>query len=157
MSDVADYTIQREIVIDAPADVVWRTITEPDQIAQWFADEVELDLQPGGHGTFVFTDRARNHPTTAPLVVETVDAPRRFAFRWSHPADELPVEGNSALVTFTLHDEGPERTRLRVVETGVEALGWPEPEKAKYVDEHNGGWAVHLDRLGTLFPAATSS
>jgi uncharacterized protein YndB with AHSA1/START domain len=26
----------------APAEVVWRTITEPDQMSQWFADRVEL-------------------------------------------------------------------------------------------------------------------
>ena len=147
---MTDYTIQREIVIDAPADVVWRTITEPAQIAEWFADEVELDLQPGGHGTLVFTDHARSQPTTAPLIVETVEPPTRFAFRWSHPVDELPVEGNSVLVTFTLHAEGAERTRLRVVETGIDTIGWPEPDKATYVEDHNGGWAFHLDRLGRL-------
>ena len=42
---MTDLTIEREIVIDAPADVVWRTITEPEQIAQWFADRVELELR----------------------------------------------------------------------------------------------------------------
>ena len=27
--------IEREVVIDAPVDVVWRTVTEPQQISQW--------------------------------------------------------------------------------------------------------------------------
>jgi len=35
-------TIERQILIEAPVKVVWRTITEPDQISQWFADKVEL-------------------------------------------------------------------------------------------------------------------
>jgi hypothetical protein len=39
--------IEREILIDAPAEVVWRTITEPDQVSQWFADRVELVVEPG--------------------------------------------------------------------------------------------------------------
>jgi len=28
--------IEREVLIEAPAEVVWRTITEPDQMSQWF-------------------------------------------------------------------------------------------------------------------------
>jgi uncharacterized protein YndB with AHSA1/START domain len=43
-------TIEREILIEAPVKVVWRTITEPDQISQWFADKVELVVEPGAHG-----------------------------------------------------------------------------------------------------------
>ena len=45
-----DLTIEREILIEAPVKVVWRTITEPDQISQWFADKVELVVEPGAHG-----------------------------------------------------------------------------------------------------------
>ena len=40
--------IDREVLIEAPAEVVWRTITEPDQITQWFASRVELVVEPGG-------------------------------------------------------------------------------------------------------------
>ena len=43
-------TIDREVLIEAPVEVVWRTITEPDQITQWFADRVELVVEPGAHG-----------------------------------------------------------------------------------------------------------
>jgi len=35
--------IDREILLEAPAEVVWRTITEPDQITQWFADRVVIE------------------------------------------------------------------------------------------------------------------
>jgi uncharacterized protein YndB with AHSA1/START domain len=41
---MTDLAIEREILIEAPADVIWRTITEPDHIARWFADRVQLDL-----------------------------------------------------------------------------------------------------------------
>jgi hypothetical protein len=34
--------IEREVVIEAPAEVVWRTITEPDQMSRWLADRVGL-------------------------------------------------------------------------------------------------------------------
>jgi uncharacterized protein YndB with AHSA1/START domain len=136
--------IDREVLIEAPVEVVWRTITEPDQISQWFADRVELVVEPGAHGFMEFGDQG------GPVVVEIVDPPTRFSFRWNHPRGEEPVAGNSMLVEFTLTPEGDERTRLRVVESGHELLAWPDAEKQRYAGEHGGGWAGYLDRLATL-------
>ncbi len=140
---MADFQIQREIEIDAPVKVVWRTITEPDQIRQWFADRVELELKPGAVGYMGVGDQG------GPVVVETVEPPTRFAFRWNHPAGEDPAPGNSLRVEFTLLAEHG-RTRLKVVESGLDLLGWPEEEKQRYAEEHNGGWATFLDRLAGL-------
>jgi uncharacterized protein YndB with AHSA1/START domain len=150
---MADLTIDHEILIEAPADVVWRTITEPDQISSWFADKVSLDLRPGGHGTFGFEAQASNQAMTVPLVVEVADPPHRFAFRWAYPDGDIPAPGNSVLVDFTLSPEGDERTRLRVTETGLADLPWSEDDKAGYVDEHNDGWALHLGRLVDVYAA----
>lgn len=142
-----DLTIEREIVIDAPPDVVWRTITEPDQITQWFADEVDLEVRPAASGTFTFDDKANARRVTAPILVEALDAPKRFAFRWSHDDGTTPDDTNSVLVEFTLVADGDERTRLRVTETGLHGVAWPEARKNAYVDDHRHGWEVHLGRL----------
>jgi uncharacterized protein YndB with AHSA1/START domain len=136
--------IEREVLIEAPVDVVWRTITEPDQISQWFADRVDLVIEPGAHGYMEFGDQG------GPVVVQVVDPPNRFSFRWNHPRGEEPVAGNSMLVVFTLTPEGEERTRLRVTESGHELTGWPDAEKQRYADEHQEGWGEFLDRLTTL-------
>jgi len=136
--------IDRDILIEAPVEVVWRTITEPDQITQWFADRVDLVIEPGAHGYMGFGDQG------GPVVVEAVDPPTRFSFRWNHPADEEPVAGNSVLVEFTLTEEGDERTRLRVVESGHELRDWPDAEKQRYTDEHSEGWVDFLQRLATV-------
>jgi len=101
---MADLVIEREVLIEAPAEVVWRTITEPDQMSQWFADRVELVVEPGAHGFMGFGEQG------GPVVVETVDPPTRFSFRWNHPRGEEPVPGNSMLVEFTLTPEGGGRT-----------------------------------------------
>lgn len=138
-----EYKIEREILIDAPVEVVWRTITEPDQISQWFADKVELEVRSGAHGYMGFGDQG------GPVVVETVDRPTRFSFRWNHPAGEEPSAGNSLLVEFTLSVEG-QQTRLRVVESGLDVLAWAAAEKGRYAEEHNQGWGQFLDRLTGL-------
>jgi uncharacterized protein YndB with AHSA1/START domain len=129
-TDPADRAIEREVVVDAPVEVVWRTITEPDQIALWFAHRVDLDLRPGGHGALELGDRAASRTTTVALVVEAVEPPHRFAFRWGHPEGVAPVVGNSLLVEFTLIRQGADRTLVRVVETGLAETGWPDERQA---------------------------
>ena len=143
-----EYQIEREIVIDAPVEVVWRTITEPDQISRWFADKVELEVKPGARGYMGFGEQG------GPVIVETVDPPTRFSFRWNHPAGEEPAVGNSFLVEFTLVGEGA-NTRLRVVESGLNSLPWPDVDKQRYAEEHNGGWGEFLDRLAALLAERT--
>jgi len=148
---MADLVIGREILIEAPVEVVWRTITEPDQMSQWFADRVELVIEPGAHGYMEFGDQGGS------VVVETVDPPARFSFRWNHPRGEEPVAGNSMLVEFTLTPEGDERTRLRVTESGHELRDWPEAEKQRYADEHQEGWGEFLDRLAVVLARGQSA
>jgi uncharacterized protein YndB with AHSA1/START domain len=137
-------TIDREVMIEAPVEVVWRTITEPDQITQWFADRVDLVVKPGARGYMGFGDQG------GPVVVEVVDPPTRFSFRWNENRGGEPTAGSSMLVEFTLTADGDERTRLRVVESGHESLAWPDAEKQRYADEHQGGWGEYLDRLAAL-------
>jgi uncharacterized protein YndB with AHSA1/START domain len=141
---MADLVIEREVLIEASVQVVWHTITEPDQMSQWFADRVELVIEPGAHGFMGFGDQG------GPVVVETVYPPTRFSFRWNHPRGEEAVAGNSMLVEFTLTPEGDERTRLRVAESGHELRAWPDAEKERYADEHGDGWAGYLDRLAQM-------
>jgi uncharacterized protein YndB with AHSA1/START domain len=136
--------IEREILIEAPVEVVWRTITEPAQMSQWFADRVDLVIEPGAHGYMGFGDQGGQ------VVVVEVEPPVHFSFRWNHPQGEEPVPGNSMLVEFTLTPAGDERTHLRVTESGHELRDWTDAEKQRYADEHSEGWIEYLDRLADV-------
>lgn len=133
--------IEKEILIDAPIDVVWRVITEPDQIVRWFSDEAEVDLRPGGDGRLAFKGG-----DSYQLQIEAVEAPRRFAFRWVQPEGGVVRPDNSTVVEFTLEPEG-DRTRLRVVESGFDKVDWSDEEKSRYVERHTEGWGRLLGRL----------
>jgi uncharacterized protein YndB with AHSA1/START domain len=139
-------SIERDILIEAPVDVVWRAVTEPSQISSWFSDAAEVDLRAGGEGTLTWTDRATNKPATACITVQTIEPPHTFAFRWAYAEGVQPREGNSLLVEFTLTPEG-ENTRLRVIESGLQEMDWAEEQKATYADEHTQGWISHLSDL----------
>ena len=133
--------IERETLIEAPLEVVWGVVTEPEQITRWLSDGAQLDLRPGGDGVLSW----KTHDPVR-LRVERVERPHLFSFRWMHPEGSEPLDDNSILVEFTLTDEGG-RTRLRVVESGLAAVGWPQEEKTEYRDSHSGGWERHFREL----------
>ncbi len=54
MASIEQPRIEQEILIDAPIDVVWRTVTEPEQISKWFSDGADLAAKPGYEGTLTF-------------------------------------------------------------------------------------------------------
>ena len=138
--------IERDILIEAPVQTVWSVITEPAQIVKWFSDTAEVDLRPGGAGTLGFTDRATSQHATVRLVVEMVEVPHTFAFRWDHPEGAKPDESNSLRMEFKLIPEGA-HTTLRVTESGFERFERPADEKCAYLDAHNKGWDAHLASL----------
>ena len=133
--------VEREILIDAPLEVVWSVITEPEHISGWFSDSAEIDLRPGGKITLVWEGRHTEHGR-----VEQVEPPGFFSFRWLRGSATEVRDGNSTLVEFSLSAEG-EGTRLRVVETGFSNLDLPEAEQARDAEGHREGWELELDEL----------
>ena len=137
---VAD-RIEQEIVIEAPPEVVWELVTDPEHVGAWFGDEAEIDLRRGGDAAITWERYGRFLAR-----VEKVEPPRFFSFRWSRPKETPVAEGNSTLVEFSLSAEG-EGTRLTVVESGFAALATPEDEKEQHVADNTEGWSIELGHL----------
>jgi uncharacterized protein YndB with AHSA1/START domain len=93
--------IRREIVLPAGRDEVWAALTDPRQLEEWFANDVELDLRPGGAARF----RWGNGESRGATVTE-VEPEERLAFEWDEEGE----------VEFTLDDDA-DGTRLVVIET----------------------------------------
>lgn len=138
-------SIERETTIDAPIERVWALLTEPEHLGRWFADAgAEIDLRPGGKLALTWAEHGTNHG-----IVETVEAPHRFAFRWApfrDPAGPDVGDGNSTRVEFTLAEQGP-ATLLRVVETGFASLATSQETRARNVAGNTEGWAHELAEL----------
>ena len=133
--------IEREILIDAPVDVVWGVVTEPRQIREWFTDQAEIDLRVGGTGHLRFPSGQ-----SYSLQIEALEPPRRFAFRWVQPEGAVMRAGSTMLVEFTLEPEAA-GTRLRVVESGFDSVDWTDEKKRTYADDHTRGWDAIVDRI----------
>ena len=93
--------VTREIVFPVPPDEVWEALTDPDQLEEWFANDVELDPTEGGEGVFRWDDGEERHAT-----VVAATPSERLVLDWD---DEGTVE-------LTL-EEVEEGTRLLVRES----------------------------------------
>ena len=142
--------IEKEILIEAPVEVVWRVVTEPDQITQWFIDEAELDPRLGGTGRFSSPGGRAFY-----FEIEAFEPPRRFAYRWVQGESIALRPDNSMLVEFTLQPEAG-NTRLRVVESGFDQVDWSDEKKTQYFEDHSNGWDRFLPQLRDYAPRAAA-
>lgn len=74
MSDI----LYREVDVPCEPERAWEHVIDPS----WLGDDGSLAAVPGGEGWVASGDETRY------LVVEEVDAGRRFAFRWASFVDE---------------------------------------------------------------------
>ncbi|MFI6094572.1 SRPBCC domain-containing protein [Lentzea sp. NPDC051213] len=129
--------IERETLIEAPLERVWRLVTEP---GFWVASE------PSGTAVEGETTLCRNEQYgDFPVRVVTVTPQTYVSYRWASAfgGEELRAD-NTTLVEFTLTPEGS-GTKLRVVESGFAALATTPELRAKAHEDNSGGWAEVLE------------
>jgi len=138
---MAQDRIEQEITIEASREQVWDVLTDPEHISNWFGDSTQADLRPGGKMIFTWSEHGSHH-----AVVERIEPPEFFSYRWARPIGEDPGEGSSTLVEFTLIAAGDD-TVLRVVESGFASLHASEQDKDSAVNENTQGWISELGEL----------
>jgi uncharacterized protein YndB with AHSA1/START domain len=138
-------TIEREIYIEAPPEVVFDVVSDPRHVEQWWPDEARYEPVPGSAGEIVFGDVDAGGVVASFTVVDA-QPPRSFSFRWTHPAEERAVAGNSLLVTFELTASGG-GTLLKMTESGFREMGWEVAVLEQQYQEHVTGWDFYLPRL----------
>jgi uncharacterized protein YndB with AHSA1/START domain len=135
--------IEREIVVDAPPERLWEVLTRPEHIGRWFMGMVDpqVDLRPGGAMVLNSQEFGKIH-----AIVDKVEPPRVFAYRWARHPDTPVAEGTATRVEFTLTPEG-DGTRVRVVETGFAATDAVKVDQARHAEANSQGWLHVLDSL----------
>src|SRR5215212_1722814 len=105
--------VRRERVLAVDRETAWAQLANPEALAGWLADEVDLDeVAPGAEGELRWDDG-----TVRRVAVEEVADGRRVAMRWEDPDGLAP----DTVVELTL-DDHPDGALLRVVEVPLVAL-----------------------------------
>jgi uncharacterized protein YndB with AHSA1/START domain len=140
-------TLRLSRVLQAPPAVVFRALTDADELARWWgprgftAPNVDVDLRVGGRYRI-----AMQPPDGDPfeLIGEylEVDPPVRLAYTFRY--DQPDPDDQDTVVTLTLLDlDGS--TELQLVHQPFTV----EPRRAL----HETGWTESLDRLEDVLPA----
>jgi uncharacterized protein YndB with AHSA1/START domain len=161
-------TVRVERRYPHPIEKVWRAVTTPEHLAQWFPSPVEVDLRPGGSMCFSAFEGAPGGTGT----VEVVDPPRRLTFTWGTDRLTFELAASGDGTTFAVVHSFDDRVGapsfaagwdvclagLRSVLTGepvppldrgiarheelVREFGLDQPE----VTEADGRWTVRMER-----------
>ena len=139
--------IEKSIVLRAPRSRVWRALTNAEEFGAWFGAKLEGQaFTPGARVQGRITVPGYEH-VALEMTIERVDPERLLSYRWHPHAVEPGVDYTSeptTLVEFHL-DEVAEGTRLRVVESGFDAL--PPGRRAEAFRMNEDGWAQELTHI----------
>jgi uncharacterized protein YndB with AHSA1/START domain len=147
--------IEKEVVLRAPLERVWRAISDADQFGQWFGVRFDGPFVEGSSITGVITpttvdeEVARMQEPHAGMAdtwhIVAIEPRRRLAFRWHPYGVESGVDyaqEPTTLVEFTLA-ETEDGVLLRIVESGFDKI--PAERRASAFDANSEGWAKQTE------------
>jgi uncharacterized protein YndB with AHSA1/START domain len=113
--------IERELLLKASVREVWEAVIA----GEWLADEVTLDLRPGGDATFYSDRGVRSGWIEEVREPASAGAPGRLTFWWAEDGEP------ATRVELTVEPAGDRSARVRVVETRpldvLDLVGMPLP------------------------------
>lgn len=147
--------IEKEVLLKAPLERVWRAISDADEFGRWFGVRFDGPFVPGTsvNGTITPTtvdeDVAKAQAPHAGKAdawhIVAVEPQRRLAFRWHPFGVEEGVDSSNeptTLVEFTL-DDTSDGVLLRIVESGFDAI--PAERRRSAFEGNSEGWTAQTE------------
>jgi uncharacterized protein YndB with AHSA1/START domain len=131
-------SIVREVTFNTPIEQIWKAITCPKEIQQWFGSAASFELKQGELGYFEWEEECEGRFA---IRIETVTAPNYFAWRWMFQQDAVFDEATSTLVEWSLTPTKSGGTKLTLTESGF--------LQAKHKQANIEGWEQELADLGS--------
>ncbi|NHH98716.1 hypothetical protein DYY66_1618 [Candidatus Nitrosotalea sp. FS] len=142
--------IRKTIEIDASPETVFKALSDPKELTNWFPDAVTFEPRAGGKFKFSFyKDSARacgnrdGNSFNEGKILEFVPN-KKLAYTWKWvDTPNFP----ETIVTWELEQMGPNKTRLKLTHSGFTGK---EPSNKSFQD-HNEGWSMHLNLLAEYY------
>jgi len=123
--------IVTERIIEAPPERVWGALTQPDEIACWWAEEARVKLEVGSLGEFRF------RPPAGDLQFEVAELVQNKHLHWI--SRQGPPQWAGTSVIWQL-EPIPNGTRLLFTHDGF-------VKKGEAFEQTRGNWDYFLDSL----------
>lgn len=125
----------------APIELVWKALTDRDELKQWSFDLPDFKAEVGFEFRFM-QGKDEDHQYLHICQVTEVVAGRKLTYSWRYDG----YEGIS-YVTFELFPEGGQ-TRLKFTHAGIESFPANNPDFAR--SNFAEGWTYMVDALKTF-------
>ena len=136
--------IKKNIVIDASPEVVFKAITDPNELTNWFPDQAILEPKVGGKMKFSFykkkSDESRRMDYFPEGTIIEFIPNKKLSYTWEHP--NIPNFPRT-VVTWELEKTENNRTTLKLSHTGFKV----DKGADKGFKEHDEGWTYFLTEL----------
>lgn len=125
MVDEDPASVEREIRINAPAEVVFGYLVDPSKLVRWLGRVVELEPRPGG----LFRVDVNGRDVVRGTVVEIVPDRRLVVtWGWEGGGDRIPPGSSTVVITLEPDGDGTivrlSHRNLRGRDREVHAYGW---------------------------------
>lgn len=142
---MSDLEIRKSIEIDASPEVVFKAISDPSELTNWFPDAAILEPVVGGKTKFSYykdskrtTTCARDHDKVNEGKVLEFVKNKKLVYTWQHmDVPDFP----ETIVTWELEEISKNKTRLTLTHTGFTSK--------TQVKDHFEGWSFFLGELVT--------
>jgi uncharacterized protein YndB with AHSA1/START domain len=131
--------IERSVWVNASRERVWEAITDPNQIAQWFAPGTTFKSTGDHVGARLYVEDPETGAEMYVQVLEVFEPPRRLVTRSQSEAHEP-----SFFTSYQLEEENG-GTRLDFVHGGYEGL--PAEIRQQMVDQNTMGFELMLGNI----------
>ena len=131
--------IETETLINASIDRVWDAVGDHRRFGEWFKVVLDQPFVAGQKSTGHITHKGYEHVRWSADIV-AVEPPRRLVFRW-HPyaiEEGRDYSGEPTTLVEIMLEPSGEATRLRIVESGFDAL--PATRRDEAFRMNASGW-----------------
>jgi uncharacterized protein YndB with AHSA1/START domain len=130
--------VEREVMIAARPEIVFRLLTDPQELLRWQGIDAEIDARPGGRFRVRLNDLG--HAEEGRFIEVTPFS--RIVLTWGWAPGPFDIPAGSTTVEYTLTPEG-DGTRLHLLHHGL-------PQTPEVAAAHGVGWDHYLARLALV-------
>ena len=126
--------VRRSILVKAPREAVFATISEPEKLRQWYFDDADVDFRVGGTLSFSGMEG------TVRATITAIEAPSLVVMDYSPPW--------WGTVTWQFEALSPASTRVHLLHKGFEG-------REDWIDRFAWGWESFLKSLKAVAEGRT--
>jgi uncharacterized protein YndB with AHSA1/START domain len=137
--------IRKVIEIEAPIHMVFKALTVPEELTQWFPDKGTFEARVGGKMHFTFMAGRNQMDKDHHLDGEVLEIipNKKLVYTFIPDVNYKPdgIRPQSTIVTWSLEEVGKDRTKVTLVHSGF------TEDMEKHFKDTTAGWNYFTARL----------